>query len=133
VHIHFYDFAPEPPPALAEPTLISSQWFLNPFTVQDKLRANDYEVMVSPLFHVEGQPYRVIMDGHHSYLAAQMAGAEPILIESEPWHGINQYLARGDVLGGLKHQHQRMGPYYVASSRRQRLAWPPGSPYFMEA
>lgn len=132
VHVHVYDFLP-PAPGPSEATLVSSQWFLNPYTVQDKLEANDFEVLVSKLFHVDGQPYRVIMDGHHSYQASLLARAPPTLIQAEDWHGINRLIDVGDILGALQHQFQRMGPYYLAASRKQQLAWPRGSPYFMEA
>ncbi len=41
----------------------------------------DFAVQVSPVFEIDGEKYRVVMDGNHSYHAAKKVGAEPTLIE----------------------------------------------------
>ena len=61
--------------------LITSQHYLNEETVAEKIAAGDFAVQVSPEFAIDGQVYRVILDGHHSYAAAIEAGVEPEIEE----------------------------------------------------
>ena len=49
---------------------ITSQHYLNDAIVSDKLANRDFAVSVSPEFEVDGELYRVILDGHHSLAAA---------------------------------------------------------------
>lgn len=56
---------------------ISSQRYLDPAIVADKLATNDFVVSVSPEFEVGGETFRVVLDGHHSLAAAIEAGVEP--------------------------------------------------------
>lgn len=58
------------------PRLITSQSYLDEEIVQEKIEANDFEVTVSPVFEYEGETYQVILDGHHSFEAAQQTGQE---------------------------------------------------------
>jgi len=60
---------------------ISAQKFRDEATVEAKRAAGDYEVFVSPVFEIEGEQFRVIMDGHHSMEAAILDGVEPDFIE----------------------------------------------------
>lgn len=55
---------------------ISSQEYRNEDTILEKIENEDYEVFVSPVFEIDGEEYRVILDGHHSYEAAARTGAE---------------------------------------------------------
>ena len=63
--------------------LISSQRYLDEAIVAVKIENEDFEVQVSPEFEFEGETYRVVMDGHHSYAAAKKAGAEPVFYEQD--------------------------------------------------
>jgi len=58
-------------------TLISSQLFRNETIIAEKQQNKDYGVAVSPEFEVDGETFRVILDGHHSYEAAIRDGVEP--------------------------------------------------------
>ena len=58
-------------------TLISSQRFVDDEIVAQKITAQDFTVLLSPVFVIDGEEYQVVMDGHHSYHAALEAGVEP--------------------------------------------------------
>jgi len=57
--------------------IISSQHFLDDEIVQSKVDAADFVVTLSPVFEVEGVVVQVVLDGHHSFAAAQRVGVEP--------------------------------------------------------
>lgn len=57
--------------------LITSQSYIDDDIVNNKIANNDYDVFLSPVFIVNGMEYQVVMDGHHSYNAAMIAGVEP--------------------------------------------------------
>lgn len=57
--------------------LISAQEYRDDEIVEAKLAAQDFAVAVSPVFVLDGEEYQVVMDGHHSYEAAMIAGVEP--------------------------------------------------------
>lgn len=62
--------------------IISSQRYLDPSIVADKLLTADFTVSVTPEFYLEGVgSVRAIIDGHHSYAAANEAGVAPTLVE----------------------------------------------------
>lgn len=57
--------------------LISSQRFLDRAKVIDKAkRFKKFYVVVYPVV-LRGEQYTMLMDGHHNYAAAQLAGIEP--------------------------------------------------------
>jgi len=60
---------------------ISSQLDRVQEIVAAKLAAEDYEVQYVELV-IDGEAYRVVVDGHHSHEAAMQAGAEPEYVES---------------------------------------------------
>ena len=60
--------------------LITAQEYLDNAIVNQKLNDADFDVFVSPAFIHEGQEYQVILDGHHSFAAAKLAGIEPNFI-----------------------------------------------------
>lgn len=60
---------------------ISSQRYIDEEIVAAKIAAEDFEVMVSPSFEVDGEAFRVVLDGHHSMEAARQAGVSPIYTE----------------------------------------------------
>jgi hypothetical protein len=62
---------------LGEAQVISSQEFLDEDIVQRKIDDGDFDVTVSPEFDVDGDKYRVILDGHHSLAAAKESGNKP--------------------------------------------------------
>ncbi len=62
---------------------ISSQRYIDDETVETKRAAADYEVFVSPSFEIDGETYRVVLDGHHSLEAAKLDGVEPTYIEQD--------------------------------------------------
>jgi len=61
--------------------LISPQDYLDDDIVDEKSKAADYEVQISPEFEVAGKKFRVILDGHHSLAAAIQDGVDPEFIE----------------------------------------------------
>jgi hypothetical protein len=63
--------------------LISSQDYLNDEVVQEKREKKDYRVQVSPEFEVDGEKFRVILDGHHSLAAALEDDASPTFEEQD--------------------------------------------------
>lgn len=62
--------------------IITSQDFLSDEIVEAKQAAKDYEVLVSPEFEFEGQTFRVLLDGHHSFAAALLDGVAPEMVEA---------------------------------------------------
>lgn len=62
---------------------ISAQRYLDDAIVTAKRESADYTVMVSPVFAIDGQDYRVVLDGHHSLAAAKVDGVEPEFVEQD--------------------------------------------------
>jgi len=58
--------------------IISSQRYLEDEIIKEKIESEDFEVLVSPKFDIDGETYQVIIDGHHSYHAAIKTGNTPI-------------------------------------------------------
>lgn len=56
---------------------ISSQRFLDDAVVESKRGAMTYIVKVSPAFEIDGETFRVVLDGHHTLEAAKLDGVEP--------------------------------------------------------
>lgn len=56
---------------------ISSQRFLDPETIDEKLEGDNFEVTLSPAFDVDGETYQVVLDGHHRLAAATLLGIDP--------------------------------------------------------
>lgn len=57
--------------------LISSQRYLDKEKVADRaMRFKRFIVSVYPVI-LRGQQYTILMDGHHNYAAAKLAGVEP--------------------------------------------------------
>ena len=78
--------------------LITSQHYLDDEIVQAKREAQDYEVLVSPELEVDGDTYRVVIDGHHSLAAAMADGVDPVLVEASVTdHDAVGLLEDGDV------------------------------------
>lgn len=76
--------------------LVTNQRHLDPMVVAEKVAARDYDVQVSPILaDSAGMPYRVILDGHHSLVAARMAGVEPRFVEADPTVGDYEVVTRG--------------------------------------
>lgn len=58
--------------------IISSQRFLDDNIVSQKIKDEDFEVQLSPVFTLDNQDYQVVTDGHHSLAAAKQAGVQPV-------------------------------------------------------
>lgn len=90
---------------------ISSQRYIDEEIVAAKIDAEDFEVMVSPIFVVDGEAFRVVLDGHHSLEAARQAGVSPIYAEyTATEHDAIGLLESGDVETFLEAVH--MGDDY---------------------
>ncbi len=63
--------------------IISSQRYINDDIVDEKIEAEDYEVMLSPAFEIDGESYQVVLDGHHSLAAAIKASVAPEFWEAD--------------------------------------------------
>lgn len=59
-------------------TLISSQRYLDDETIEAKLFFKDFACTYVTV-HVDGVDYNVLVDGHHSWEAARLAGEVPEL------------------------------------------------------
>lgn len=90
---------------------ISSQRYTDDKIVAEKIAAEDFEVMVSPVFEFEGETFRVVLDGHHSLEAARQAGVSAIYIEATATeHDAIGLLDSGDIETFLEAVH--MGDDY---------------------
>lgn len=86
--------------------LISSQDYLDDDTVLEKSSYGDYAVQISPEFEVDGEKFRVIVDGHHSLAAAIADGKTPEFEEQSSQD--NDHIAaleRGNVDDFLEQVH----------------------------
>lgn len=63
--------------------IISSQRYLDDSLVAEKVANEDYNVLLSPVFVVEGEEYQVILDGHHSLAAAKQAAVDPVFVVAD--------------------------------------------------
>jgi hypothetical protein len=82
--------------------LITSQSFRDEAIIAEKRAAKDYEITVSPKFEIDGDVYRVLIDGHHSFEAARLDGVEPECREATSQdHDAIGLLERGDIAGFL--------------------------------
>jgi len=57
--------------------IISSQRFLDDAIVDEKRAAGDYTVTLGKIITVDGEEFRVVVDGHHSLAAAKADGVTP--------------------------------------------------------
>ncbi len=90
---------------------ISSQRYIDEKIVSEKIAAKDFEVAVSPSFEVDGETFRVVLDGHHSLEAARQAGVSPTYTEyTATEHDAIGLLDAGDVETFLEVVH--MGDDY---------------------
>lgn len=60
--------------------LITTQAFLDPAIRDEKRRARDYSVQVTPPFTWRGRTVCAVLDGHHSLAAARLDGVKPVCI-----------------------------------------------------
>jgi len=78
--------------------LISSQDYLDDDKVQEKRKNRDYIVQISPEFEVDGEKFRVILDGHHSLAAALEDEVDPEFVEQNSSDNDRiAILDRGDI------------------------------------
>lgn len=82
---------------------ISSQRYIDESIVEEKIHNSDFTVYVSPSFEIDGEGYRVVMDGHHSMEAAKATGNKPVFIELDAQDSDKVLmLDRGNVEGFLE-------------------------------
>lgn len=99
-------------------TTISSQRFLNDETVEAKRAAKDYEVAVSPAFEIDGETYRVVLDGHHSLEAAKLDDVKPDYTEYDrTQHDAVALILNGDIETFLEVVHFGGDYYDVATGK----------------
>lgn len=80
--------------------LITSQARIYDDVVEAKRAEGDYDVQVSPIFEIDGQPVRFIIEGIHSLKAAMLDSVEPELEEYDASEcDAISYLDKGDVDG----------------------------------
>lgn len=60
---------------------VSSQRHLDFDIVEEKKANKDYTVHVTPVFSVDGEEFRAIVDGHHSFAAAMDMGEDVNFVE----------------------------------------------------
>lgn len=90
---------------------ISSQRYIDDAIVADKSAAADYAVSFVNV-GVDGESYRVLVDGNHSYAAAIADGVEPT------WEHASTIQQDVDALGGIEwlEQHQHDSDWYDVST-----------------
>lgn len=97
---------------------ISSQRKRIEHIVNEKRIAKDYEVLVSPEFEYDGETYRVVLDGHHSYEAAIADGVEPEFITGDARdHDAIGLIAKGEIEWFLETTQMEDEYYDVATGR----------------
>lgn len=98
--------------------IISSQRYLNDEIISEKIAAEDFEILVSPAFEIDGMTVQVLLDGHHSLAAAKSAGVEPIVVEADAQdHDAVSFIAAGQFEDFMASTH--MGDdYYNTSTGR---------------
>lgn len=96
--------------------IITSQDFIDADIVAAKIAAEDFEVQVSPEFQIDGQTFRVLMDGHHSLAAAIEAGVEPIIIEQDATNSDRVALIDAGDIDGFLAACWMDGEYHYAVS-----------------
>jgi len=62
--------------------IISSQKYRNEETVNAKRKAADYVVTLGKVINIDGTDCRVLIDGHHSFDAAILEGAEIVVVDA---------------------------------------------------
>lgn len=91
--------------------IITGQFFLDDAIVAEKQAAGDYAVSLSPVVEVDGDLYRVVLDGNHSLAAALADGVEPQYSEIDRSNDLAaDLLDAGDVDGYLAFHAD--GDYY---------------------
>ena len=60
--------------------IISSQRYTSDETVEAKRDAEDYEVTLGKVITIDGDEYRVLIDGHHSLAAAIADEVDPVYV-----------------------------------------------------
>jgi len=97
---------------------ISSQRYIDEEIVEAKQESADYEVFVSPVFELDGQQMRVVLDGHHSLAAAKEDGALPEFVEYDATeHDAICLLEAGDAEGFLQAVHMGDDYYNVETGK----------------
>lgn len=99
--------------------LITNQNYLDDDIVVEKIKNKDFEVQVSPEFVIDGETFRLLVDGHHSYHAAVKAGVEPEYIELTSLEDDTiSLLDDGDPTTYLSHHQNNAGHWlYVHSGQ----------------
>ncbi len=91
--------------------IISSQRYINEALVTAKIEDQDFELLVSPAFDIDGMTVRVLLDGHHSLAASKAAGVAPIVVVADSTdHDAVALIESGDAEGFLSATH--MGDDY---------------------
>lgn len=98
--------------------IITSQSHLDDEIVAQKLAARDFTIYVSPEFEVEGETYRVLMDGHHSLAAAIAAGVDPEIIKQDATDSDRVALIDAGDIEGFLAACWMDGDYHFAVSRK---------------
>jgi len=103
---------------LAKVTNISSQRYIDEDVVDEKRKNKDYDVMVSPTFNIDGDPVRVILDGHHSMRAAELDGVKPVYIEQSTRESDKiALLEKGDIESFLESTWMDSDWYNVSTGK----------------
>lgn len=98
-------------------SIITSQHYLDDQVIVAKLTEADFGVLVSPVFHIDGRDFRVILDGNHSFAAALEAGVDPdLMVADASQHDAVGLLDQGKVEDFL--QALWMDGHYVDATTR---------------
>lgn len=98
--------------------IISSQRHINEEILADKLASEDFEILVSPAFEIDGLTVQVLLDGHHSLAAAKAAGVEPTIVEADAGdHDAVSLIEAGEFEDFLAAVHMGDDYYDIATDR----------------
>lgn len=97
---------------------ISSQRYIDDAIVAQKMADADFTVAVSPAFEIDGETYRVVLDGHHSFSASHAAGVGAIFVEyTASDHDAVALLDQGAIEDFLAVTHLGSDYYDVSTGR----------------
>lgn len=98
--------------------LISSQRYLDRDIVAQKIKAQNFDVRVSPEFMIDGEPVRAITDGHHALEAAIRSGNKPRFIEDSPMTNDRVNLLKAGQVDDYLESSYHDSPWYNFATKR---------------
>lgn len=105
-----------------EPTIISSQRYLDDDIVNKKLKDKNFNVTLSKPFEYEGKKVHILTDGHHAYEAAKLAKVKPkykISTDTEDDRNILLKSKNKKALDNFLESHYIDSPFYDVATKKE--------------